>query len=306
MPTFVMCSMQFLSFFRMEQMNNVTQDNEKIIIYDIGSNNGDDIPYYLKKADVVVAVEANPALCQQIQERFLSEISQGKLIIENCVLTANRESESVPFYLHKEDHVLSQFPYPRNPEQFERVLLPSKSVSELFEHGFPHYVKIDIEGYDQVILRSIFDSGIKPNYISAESHCLEVFLTLTTLGNYNSFKIVEGVHVFDQYRDHSIKTMGGEEVYSFPYHSAGPFGEDVMGNWMDSKSLFHRLQLEGLGWKDIHAKREDLESNELQPQSFWHKKYWLYRSQWVFSPLLFLRIFSKANRKIKRTLNLAT
>jgi hypothetical protein len=30
------------------------------IIYDLGANNGDDIPYYLLKADTVVAVEANP------------------------------------------------------------------------------------------------------------------------------------------------------------------------------------------------------------------------------------------------------
>ena len=34
----------------------------KKVIYDIGSNNGDDIPYYLMKCDKVVAVEANPLL----------------------------------------------------------------------------------------------------------------------------------------------------------------------------------------------------------------------------------------------------
>ena len=36
------------------------------IIYDIGANNGDDIGYYLKKADQVIAVEANPDLSKRI------------------------------------------------------------------------------------------------------------------------------------------------------------------------------------------------------------------------------------------------
>ena len=33
---------------------------QKEIIYDFGSNNGCNLAYYLKKADKVVAVEANP------------------------------------------------------------------------------------------------------------------------------------------------------------------------------------------------------------------------------------------------------
>jgi hypothetical protein len=59
----------------------------KKIIYDFGSNNGDDIPYYLRKADIVVAVEANPSLCIEIEKKFVSELRDGKLFIENCVLT---------------------------------------------------------------------------------------------------------------------------------------------------------------------------------------------------------------------------
>jgi hypothetical protein len=58
---------------------------DRRVIYDFGSNNSDDIPYYLKKADLVVAVEANPALCNQIRSRFKIEISTGKLVVENCV-----------------------------------------------------------------------------------------------------------------------------------------------------------------------------------------------------------------------------
>ena len=43
------------------------------VIYGLGSNNGDDIPYYLLKAQRVIAVEANPVICEQIQSRFQQE-----------------------------------------------------------------------------------------------------------------------------------------------------------------------------------------------------------------------------------------
>jgi predicted RNA methylase len=42
----------------------------KKIIYDFGANTGGSIPYYLKKADVVVAVEANPQLCAIMEDKF--------------------------------------------------------------------------------------------------------------------------------------------------------------------------------------------------------------------------------------------
>ena len=267
----------------------------KIIIYDIGANNGDDIPYYLKKADVVVAVEANPDLCQQIQDRFSLEIQQKRLILENCVLTSEHQSEEVAFYIHKEKHVRSQFSPPKNISDFKQVFLPSKSVRQLFaEHGFPHYIKIDVEGYDPVILRSLFTEGIKPDYLSAESHSIEVFLLLTSFGEYNSFKIVEGRTVAKKYRNHPIKTMDGEEVYSFPRHSAGPFGEDVTGSWVDSVRLFRRLQSEGLGWKDIHARKEEAESQQLKPKIPWQLQYWSYKIQWLSLG---------AYRKIRNTLS---
>jgi hypothetical protein len=64
-----------------------------IIIYDFGANNGDDIPYYLMKADIVVAVEANPALCRSIETRFNNAIRSRQLFVENCVLTAGTETD---------------------------------------------------------------------------------------------------------------------------------------------------------------------------------------------------------------------
>ena len=226
------------------------------IIYDLGANNGDNIPYYLKKADLVVAVEANPSLCAEIRERFSSAIGEDRLRIENCVLVGAGGGPDVYFYLHKRRHVLSQFPKPDESviELYDKVLLPSRSVMQILEqHGSPHYIKIDVEYSEEVILRELFQNRIMPPFISAEAHSIRVFALLAGMGEYTAFKLVDGATVAKKYKNHPIAVEGNRELYSFPPHSAGPFGEDIVGEWMNADDLFEELAAKKLGWKDIHA-----------------------------------------------------
>lgn len=228
----------------------------KKIIYDFGANNGNDIPYYLKKADLVVAVEANPSLCQKMEERFSTEIQAGKLCVEHGVLVCEGDDPEVYFYLHKRHHVLGQFPRPDASviRDFDRVLLPSQSVMQILrKHGDPYYIKIDIEGYDEAILKELFRNQVRPSFISAESTSIQVFAMLVAMGEYTAFKLVEGATVAKTYRNHTISVNGKHEPYSFPPHSAGPFGEDVAGEWMNADDLFDLLAVKKMGWRDIHA-----------------------------------------------------
>jgi hypothetical protein len=87
--------------------NQVSEDTR--IIYDLGANKGDNIPYYLKKADKIVAMEASHILANQIRARFTESISDGRLILHNCVLTCENDSPKVNFYIHKTLDVRSQF-----------------------------------------------------------------------------------------------------------------------------------------------------------------------------------------------------
>lgn len=234
------------------------------IIYDFGSNNGDDLRYYLKKADFVVSVEANPDLCGEIRRQFHPEISSGTLAVENVVLTASEDDASVYFYLSKSHHVHGQFPKPDDPilDQYDKVLLPSKSVTTLIrQYGAPFYIKIDVEHYDEMILRALFQNEIRPRYISAESHSIGVFCTLVALGGYQSFKLVDGRTVSTKYSNH----LNGKEHHSFPMHSAGPFGDDISGEWLTPDNLFRILSVEGLGWKDIHATTDVLADPKALP-----------------------------------------
>jgi len=120
----------------------------------------------------------------------------------------------------------------------------------------PYYIKIDLENYDHVILMELFRNNIYPKYLSAESHSIDIFALLVTFGRYTSFNLVDGASVSSLYANHTINTFDTVKSYSFPYHSAGPFGEDVKGPWMAPNDFFRHLAIEQLGWKDIHATKE--------------------------------------------------
>jgi FkbM family methyltransferase len=229
------------------------------VIYDFGANNGDDISYYFLKAERVVAVEANPILCEQIRSRFAAEIGAGRLVVENCVVSAGIASDRVPFYVHRSNHVLSQFLQPDDAAEFDEIHLRARPASEIVRtHGEPLYIKIDVEGYDQQILRDLFENCIRPPYISAESYDIEVFAQLVVAG-YAAFKLTDGFSVWKLYNDHPVRSLDGSlRKYSFPFQSAGPFGEDLKGQWMTANTFFKYLAFEGLGWKDIHASNVDV------------------------------------------------
>lgn len=231
------------------------------IIYDIGSNNGDDIPYYLLKAEKVIAVEANPTLCDFISKRFQNEINNNRLVVENCAITEDQDG-TTDFYLHNQHHVLGTAVSPdvANQASYTRISVKAVSVGNLIAtHGQPHYVKIDLEGYDELILKAFATNQIFPPYISAESATIGVFALLSEKLRYKSFKLLEGPSINRIYNPALIWSPLIEKyiAYSFPHHSAGPFGNDIHGEWMNKNTLLKVLAMQGLGWKDIHASTQD-------------------------------------------------
>src|ERR1017187_2249171 len=53
------------------------------LVFDVGMHNGDDTAYYLASGYEVVAVEANPNLCEAAGLRFATEIADGRLTVRN-------------------------------------------------------------------------------------------------------------------------------------------------------------------------------------------------------------------------------
>ena len=61
------------------------------IILDFGCNIGQNLYYFLLKADIVVGVEANTKLFNELKKKFKKEIETGKLYLENVVLDKDRK-----------------------------------------------------------------------------------------------------------------------------------------------------------------------------------------------------------------------
>jgi len=209
------------------------------MIYDFGANVGSNLGYYLSK-ERVVAVEANPRLCETMSREFADEIRSARLTILNVALAEREQDQHVTFYVHRKNHLLSQLPRPSNIEDFDAINVPARTPASIVrEHGEPTYIKIDLEHFDGPVLENLFAAGIVPPEISAEAHSVETFARLVVAG-YRSFSLVEGA---------TVTKLG------FPEHSAGPFGRDIKGRWEDPDTFLHTLASRGLGWKDIHASR---------------------------------------------------
>ena len=231
----------------------------KKIIYDFGASRGENIPYYLLKSDLVVAVEADPDNYNFIKKEFQKEIEDKKLLIENCILGEENNTKKI-FYKHKNNYLLGQFPKPsqNDLENFLAIELPCKDVVQIIKmYGDPHYIKIDVEQYDEIILKKILSNNIIPSYISVEGTHSKIFDLLHNLGGYSSFKLVEGNDVEYLYRNSKIMIGSAVKNFSFIKNSAGPFENDIHGEWIAKKNFAKLIEFKKFGWRDIHCSNID-------------------------------------------------
>ena len=77
------------------------------LIFDIGMHEGWDTAYSLAKGFRVVAVDANPALCQATREKFSKEIAYGRLTVLNLGIAAKRGD--LDFYITRNKTDWSSF-----------------------------------------------------------------------------------------------------------------------------------------------------------------------------------------------------
>ena len=239
-------------------MTNPNKKNKKVII-DFGANKGQNINYYILKADIVVCVEANPKLVKEIQKNFSNYIRDKKLFIENVVVVGEKEGkkESIDFYIHKKMDVLSTLINPNNTQDFSQVKIKSKSITEILEKYLTkntvfYFAKFDLEGYDAIAINSMLKADFYPINISTEVHTLESLEAICNSKRYIGFKLQEG-NMVSRYVNLLVKTKNGTKIMKFINHSAGPMGEDIPSNWLTEKSIRNKLKVEGFGWKDVHA-----------------------------------------------------
>ena len=264
------------------------------LIMDVGAHNGDDAGYYLQKGYRVVAIEANPVLAQRITERFDTPVRGGRLIVLNRGIAAR--AGTLSFWVNDDNSVWSSFDRElggRHGSRCHSVNIECLCLDTIVrKYGIPHYLKIDIEGYDRLCLDSL-DAGECPRYLSCElTHGDGLIDKLYELG-YRRFKLAnqstytDATPVFDNEIEFRVlrkicallpaakqaipdglrsdfDTFTLRRGCHFPPGASGPFGEETFGPWRSKDEIQRRydrirrrfvragVSLEEC-WFDVHA-----------------------------------------------------
>jgi hypothetical protein len=107
-------------------------------------------------------------------------------------------------------------------------------------------------------LKAILSSKIKFSYLSVEINNKETISILTGVGNFNSYKIVNGKKISKRYGNTTVEDKYNKKIkYCFSKNSAGPFANDIKGFWMDKENLLKVIDYGNVGWNDLHVSVND-------------------------------------------------
>ncbi len=141
-------------------------------------------------------------------------------------------------------------------QQIEVNCVPLRHLIAL--HGMPTYLKIDIEGADELVIDQMSQLPYLPAYVSVED-CRFGFRYLEKLMalGYDAFKLSNQA---------SVQDCVDEEIgHRFVSGSSGPMGEQVPGEWYSGEGILRayaervrtqeneRRSPPGVWW-DIHAR----------------------------------------------------
>lgn len=224
------------------------------LIFDLGMNNGDDTDYYLKLGHDVVALEANPTLCEKAAARFADAVARGQLTIVHAAIW-ERSGETSFLVNLDNDHWSSIDPgwAGRDDSACERITVRCVTLPELFaQFGIPYYLKIDVEGVDHVVLGQLEGLPLLPACVSVED-CRFGFDYMKTLSacGYDGFKLLDQSTVPGR--------IDPKTGHAFPAGSSGPLGRDIEGDWLSYPAMV-----------DHYATTvRDHDGNRLAPRTQW-------------------------------------
>jgi|HubBroStandDraft_1064217.scaffolds.fasta_scaffold36000_3 FkbM family methyltransferase len=232
------------------------------LIFDVGANDGDDTAYYLSLGYSVIAIEADPALCDSLQDRFAREIASRRVTVVNAAVM-EEDRDEVGLYVSKDntESSLIRSMAERSGILAGTIAVRGRSLCSLFnEYGLPWYCKIDIEGYDAKAVSGMFGCAGRPAYISCEGTGQPIgetfqdegllYLVLDALAaqGYRWVKLVDQESLvvltdtghYDRLHSWPVRVrtklerwIGGRGRRGLPEaHSvSGPFGEALAGEW---------------------------------------------------------------------------
>lgn len=267
-------SKQYLDDIPVDRRKLVRNWFKKLIIYDLGLHIGQDTEYYLKKGFRVLAIEANPTLCEQATLKFQDYIDAGMLTILN-VGVSNAEG-SLDFYINTKHSEWSSFNKGISGRSNDELMVVEVEVTTLEalidQYGVPYYIKIDIEGNDAIALESIMNSRYHVPYISVENG--SSMLEDLNRNHYSAFKYIQQNNVSDL--KEKYPALEGKYIsHQFEFGASGQFAEETDGPWLSYPDVYKLISKtwdiktgnknpdwdDGVsGWFDLHARHDDYNS----------------------------------------------
>ncbi|HUZ13424.1 MAG TPA: FkbM family methyltransferase [Caulobacteraceae bacterium] len=238
------------------------------LIYDFGMDLCQDTDFYLKKGFRVIAVDANPAVCEAASTRYASEIASRRLVVVNAAISEG--TQPLVFYVCKTLSAWSTAsPVLRDDKVklgavFEEIEVPSVRSGDLIErYGTPHFAKIDIEGFDLICLKGLLPAPVKPTFLSTEVDFYkldEQLACLVELG-YRKYALV-GQTSAPRQKPPRPAREGADVDYTFAHHASGLFGRELPAEWSSWRGV--RTQCRSIigeyRWSGILRRLEALKS----------------------------------------------
>lgn len=252
---------------------------ENKLIFDLGIHHCEDVDFYLSKGYRVIGLDADINSIDYAKDKYSSFSNQDYFIPLNYALS-DKDYNEVSFFI-SQNSLWNSLEFEisnRNNLFLEERKVITRTLSSLFnEFGVPYYCKIDIEGYDNVCLKSLKGLSSLPKFISVESECVgdQGYLTeeeaqdtlnsLYELG-YDRFKLIDQstLYVLDEKRNFYLNNnmflykmkkyikyirlirneirLKNKFKYAFKTGSSGPFGKDLAGVWMNYEQAVATLK----------------------------------------------------------------
>lgn len=176
-----------------------------MIIYDIGANNGNftqlNIPIYQNAKFILV--EANPNLCNFLNEKFAN--SNNIIVLNRCI--SEKDNTKIKFYVNNTCDGIStackkwiqDSRFKNNFQSITEVDIDSISIDSLIEqYGKADYIKIDVEGYENIVIRGMNRYQGLLSFEWAEEMKTEIKESLHRLNSlgYENFYILSGTDYY--------------------------------------------------------------------------------------------------------------
>src|SRR5262249_7539694 len=161
----------------------------------------------------------------------------GQLTIVECAIAS--KTGTVEFWINQDDDLWSSLSRDHTAAwtRQERIEVGARTFDTvLAEYGVPYYLKVDIEGADQLCLEALGPLASKPRFVSFECSLGDFELTFDALATlwqsgYRRFKLVNQAK-HPALRLPNPPREGTYVDMRFDGSMTGPFGEEAPGEWL--------------------------------------------------------------------------